>query len=117
MRQRAMIAMALALEPAILIADEPTTALDVTTQAEIIDLLKRLQGEFGMAVMFITHDMGVVAEIADEICVMRYGKIVERGGTSGHAENFATVRFAVPMTPGTIVDAVVTATTDAELLA
>ncbi len=79
MRQRAVIAMALACNPTVLIADEPTTALDVTTQAEILDLIKRLQAEYGMAVMFITHDMGVVAEIADEIVVMRYGKLVERG--------------------------------------
>jgi peptide/nickel transport system ATP-binding protein len=80
MRQRAMIAMALACNPSVLIADEPTTALDVTTQAEILDLIKTLQTDFGMAVMFITHDMGVVAEIADEIVVMRHGKLVERGG-------------------------------------
>ncbi|HVX82689.1 MAG TPA: ABC transporter ATP-binding protein [Devosiaceae bacterium] len=79
MRQRAMIAMALACNPDLLIADEPTTALDVTTQAEILDLIKRLQAEHGMAVMFITHDMGVVAEIADEVLVMHYGKVVERG--------------------------------------
>jgi peptide/nickel transport system ATP-binding protein len=79
MRQRAMIAMALACNPQVLIADEPTTALDVTTQAEILDLMKRLQAERGMAVMFITHDMGVVAEIADEVVVMYRGKVVEKG--------------------------------------
>ncbi len=78
-RQRAMIAMALALDPAILIADEPTTALDVTTQAEILALVKRLQERHGMAVMFITHDFGVVAEIADRVIVMRHGRIVEAG--------------------------------------
>ncbi|MEJ1157223.1 ABC transporter ATP-binding protein [Prosthecomicrobium sp. N25] len=77
MRQRAMIAMALACEPLLLIADEPTTALDVTTQAEILDLIKRLQKSHGMAVMFITHDMGVVAEIADDVLVMHYGKVKE----------------------------------------
>ena len=79
MRQRAMIAMALACDPEILIADEPTTALDVTTQAEIMDLIKRLQESRGMAMLLITHDMGVVAEVADEVAVMRYGRIVERG--------------------------------------
>ena len=79
MRQRAMIAMALACNPSLLIADEPTTALDVTTQAEILDLIKRMQTEYGMAVMFITHDMGVVAEIADEVLVMYRGKVMEAG--------------------------------------
>jgi peptide/nickel transport system ATP-binding protein len=79
MRQRAMIAMALACNPSLLIADEPTTALDVTTQAEILDLIKRLQAEHGMGVMFITHDMGVVAEIADDVLVMYHGKVMESG--------------------------------------
>ena len=79
MRQRAMIAVALACNPSVLIADEPTTALDVTIQAEILDLIRRSRPTSDMAVMFITHDMGVVAEIADEIAVMRFGKIVERG--------------------------------------
>nr|WP_272209634.1 ABC transporter ATP-binding protein [Marinicella sp. W31]MDC2875451.1 ABC transporter ATP-binding protein [Marinicella sp. W31] len=79
MRQRAMIAMSLACDPDILIADEPTTALDVTTQAEILDLIKRLQVERGMAMLLITHDLGVVAEVADEVAVMRFGVIVERG--------------------------------------
>ncbi len=79
MRQRVMIAMALACNPPLLIADEPTTALDVTTQAEILDLIRRLQHSHGMAVMFITHDMGVVAEIADQVIVMHNGKIVETG--------------------------------------
>jgi peptide/nickel transport system ATP-binding protein len=79
MRQRVMIAMALACNPSLLIADEPTTALDVTTQAEILDLVKRLQAKFGMGVMFITHDMGVVAEIADEVLVMYRGKVMESG--------------------------------------
>ena len=80
MRQRAMIAMALSCRPDVLIADEPTTALDVTTQAEIIDLMRNLQTELGMAIMFITHDMGVVAEIADEVVVMEKGHVVEKGG-------------------------------------
>ena len=79
MRQRVMIAMALACDPSLLIADEPTTALDVTTQAEILDLIKNLQRSHGMAVMFITHDMGVVAEIADQVIVMNHGKVVETG--------------------------------------
>ncbi|KQX43048.1 hypothetical protein ASD04_03625 [Devosia sp. Root436] len=78
-RQRAMIAMALINQPRLLIADEPTTALDVTTQANILDLLAQLQRDSGMAVLFITHDLGVVAEIADEVAVMYLGKIVERG--------------------------------------
>ncbi len=79
MRQRVCIAMALACNPDVLIADEPTTALDVTTQAEILDLIKRLQLERGMAMLLITHDMGIVAEVADEVAVMRYGKVVELG--------------------------------------
>ncbi|MFJ1257088.1 ABC transporter ATP-binding protein [Cupriavidus sp. CuC1] len=78
-RQRVVIAMALALEPALLIADEPTTALDVTTQAQILALIKRIQAEKGMGVMFVTHDFGVVAEIADRVAVMEKGVLVEVG--------------------------------------
>ncbi len=78
-RQRAMIAMALALDPRLLIADEPTTALDVTTQAQILHLIRELQREHGTAVLFITHDFGVVADIADEVAVLQRGTLVERG--------------------------------------
>ncbi|HEY1711795.1 MAG TPA: ABC transporter ATP-binding protein [Solirubrobacteraceae bacterium] len=81
MRQRAMIAMALSNEPKLLIADEPTTALDVTVQAQILALLEDLQSRLGTAIIIITHDLGVVAEIADDICVMYAGRIVERGST------------------------------------
>ena len=77
LRQRVMIAIALACRPDVLIADEPTTALDVTTQAEVLKLLKSLQQEIGMAILFITHDMGVVAEIADRVVVMRHGNTEE----------------------------------------
>ncbi len=94
MRQRAMIAMALACEPRLLIADEPTTALDVTIQAQILDLMRTLQQETGTAVMLITHDLGVVAEVADEVAVMYCGRIVEQ----------APVRtlFAQPQHPYTV---------------
>ena len=78
MRQRAMIAMALSCNPSLLIADEPTTALDVTIQAQILDVLEGLQDELGMAIMYITHNLGVIAEIADEVAVMYLGRIVER---------------------------------------
>jgi len=94
MRQRVMMAMALSCNPAVLIADEPTTALDVTIQAQILDLLKRLQKEMGMAIILITHDLGVVAETADRVAVMYAGRVVE----------YAPVRdlFASPQHPYTL---------------
>jgi peptide/nickel transport system ATP-binding protein len=79
MRQRAMIAMALSTSPKLLIADEPTTALDVTIQAQVIDLMKDLVAEFGMGIIFITHDLGVIAQTADKVAVMYLGRIVEQG--------------------------------------
>ena len=92
-RQRAMIAMALACRPALLIADEPTTALDVTIQAQILDLMRSLQDEFGMAIQFISHNLAVVAEIAHDIMVMYAGRIVERAP--------ADALFAAPLHPYT----------------
>ena len=87
MRQRVMIAMALCCRPSLLIADEPTTALDVTIQAQILDLIRTVQDEIGMSVLFITHDMAVVAEIADRVCVMQHGEIVETGSVFDVFEN------------------------------
>jgi peptide/nickel transport system ATP-binding protein len=89
MKQRVMIAMALACEPAVLIADEPTTALDVTIQAQILDLLRSMQAAEGMSVLLITHDLGVVAEMADHVAVMYASKIVEYAAT---AELYASPR-------------------------
>ena len=77
--QRVMIAMAIACTPKLLIADEPTTALDVTIQAQILDLLNKLKAELGMAILFVTHDLGVVAEMADDVVVMRHGRVIEAG--------------------------------------
>jgi oligopeptide/dipeptide ABC transporter ATP-binding protein len=86
-RQRVMIAIALSCQPSLLIADEPTTALDVTTEAQILDLLKTLQRDLGMAMMFITHDLGVIAEVADEAIVMYLGKVVERASVKALFES------------------------------
>jgi peptide/nickel transport system ATP-binding protein len=80
MRQRAVIAMALSCNPALLVADEPTTALDVTVQAQILDLLRKLQRDHRSAIVFITHDMGVIAELADRVMVMYAGRVIERAG-------------------------------------
>ncbi|MBX3126962.1 MAG: ABC transporter ATP-binding protein [Polyangiaceae bacterium] len=93
MRQRVMIAMALSCDPALLIADEPTTALDVTIQAQILDLLRRLQKELGMSILFITHDLGVVAEFASRVAVMYAGRVVETASV--------TELFADPLHPYT----------------
>jgi oligopeptide/dipeptide ABC transporter ATP-binding protein len=81
LRQRAMIAMALSCSPKLLIADEPTTALDVTVQAQILELMRHLQGQYGMAILYITHDLGVIAEIANNVAVMYLGKVVEYAST------------------------------------
>jgi len=94
MRQRVMIAMALACGPQLLIADEPTTALDVTIQAQILDLMRMLREETGTAIMLITHDMGVVAEVADDVVVMYAGRIVEHASVAK--------LFAMPQHPYTI---------------
>jgi oligopeptide/dipeptide ABC transporter ATP-binding protein len=82
MRQRAVIAMALSCNPSLLIADEPTTALDVTIQAQILELMKQLQDEFGMAILMITHNLGVIAELCTRVAVMYMGRIVETGDVS-----------------------------------
>ncbi|MCC6169247.1 MAG: ABC transporter ATP-binding protein, partial [Caldilineaceae bacterium] len=94
MRQRAMIAMALACSPRLLIADEPTTALDVTIQAQILELMQKLQDDLGMAILIITHDLGVIAETADDVAVMYMGKVVERAS--------AETIFNQPLHPYTV---------------
>ena len=103
MRQRAVIAMALSCNPALLIADEPTTALDVTVQAQILQLLRRLRADFGSSILLITHDMGVVAEIADQVMVMYAGRIAERGSRAdifrhpGHPYTMGLLNSIPPM--------------------
>ena len=106
MRQRAMIAMALSCNPALLIADEPTTALDVTIQAQILKLMMDLQKEFGMAIIFITHNLGVIAQIADEVAIMYLGKVAEKGPTREifhHPKHPYTINLlrAIPTIDGT----------------
>ena len=106
MRQRVMIAMALACDPQVLIADEPTTAVDVTIQAQILELLRQLQADLGMAILFVTHDLGVVADICDRVCAMYAGQVVEQAGVD---EFFARPRHpysdgllrATPQSTGT----------------
>jgi oligopeptide/dipeptide ABC transporter ATP-binding protein len=102
LRQRAMIAMALAGGPRLLIADEPTTALDVTTQAQILDLLRQLQRETHMAIMLITHDLGVIAEMADEVVVMYLGRVVESGPVDAifHAPKHPYMKALLRSIPG-----------------
>ena len=118
MRQRVMIAMALCCSPALLIADEPTTALDVTIQAQVLGLMQELQAEMGMAIMLITHDLGVIADLADEVVVMYSGRVVERGSvddifynplhpyTQGLLRSIPvlgrTVQKTLPSIPGTV---------------
>ncbi len=110
MRQRAMIGMALACDPAVLVADEPTTALDVTVQAQILDLLRCQQARTGMSMVFITHDLGVVARIADEVCVMYAGRVVELAGTDellqrpAHPYTRALLRCVPRMSANTVPD-------------
>lgn len=102
MRQRAMTAMALSCDPRVLIADEPTTALDVTIQAQILDLFARLQEERRMSVIFITHNLGVIAEIADEVLVMRKGEVIEQGGVMDifHSPKDPYTRRLLDLLPG-----------------
>src|SRR5690606_18215538 len=100
-RQRVMIAIALAASPRLLIADEPTTALDVTIQAQILELLGRLRSELGMAVILITHDLGVIAEAVDDVAVMYLGQVVESGpvGAVMHAPLHPYTRGLISTTP------------------
>ncbi len=102
LRQRAMIALALAAEPALVIADEPTTALDVTVQAEILDLLRDMRREFSLSLLLITHDLGVVAEMADDVAVMYGGRVVERAGVRAVLEtpNHPYTRGLLACLPG-----------------
>ena len=105
MKQRVCIALALACRPRLLICDEPTTALDVTIQAQILDLLRDLQQKHSMAMVFITHDLGVVAELADRVAIMQHGHIVETGAVGDvfaqpqHAYTRGTVGLSAAFTP------------------
>jgi peptide/nickel transport system ATP-binding protein len=110
-RQRAMIAMALALDPRLLIADEPTTALDVTTQAQILKLIKELQSRRNTAVLFITHDFGVVAEIADRVVVMQHGNVVEQGAVKDVLTESAASLYAAADRRGAAADGAAAART------
>jgi peptide/nickel transport system ATP-binding protein len=102
LRQRAMIALAISAEPALLIADEPTTALDVTVQAEILDLMRDMRREFSLSLLLITHDLGVVAEMADDVAVMYGGRVVERGDVRAvlEAPNHPYTRGLLACLPG-----------------
>lgn len=106
LRQRVMIAMALSSDPKVLIADEPTTALDVTTQAQVLDLLRQLQEEKGLAIILITHDMGVIAEMADDVVVMYLGRVVEQGPVDDifHAPKHPYTRLLLQSIPSILAE-------------
>ena len=117
LRQRVMIAMALAAEPRLLIADEPTTALDVTTQAQILELLRGLQQERGLAIILITHDLGVIAEMADDVVVMYLGRVVEQGPVDEifHAPQHPYTRALLRSIPSVLAEPALAAADDRRL--